>query len=105
MNTEDVPNDVVDVEAEALCKALDSIEPGSRVLSWEYALIKSAITALRRNARDAERYRWLRDRWYIAGDAWPEELRDETGDEPFGASHFDDAIDAALSPAAQVTHE
>lgn len=47
--------------------------------------------------RDAKRYRWLRDVWFIRGEAFPEELREGCA----SAAHFDAAIDAALSASPQ----
>jgi hypothetical protein len=47
-------------------------------------------------ARDAARYRWLRDRWFIAGEMFPDELHEGATT----AGHFDDAIDARLTDSA-----
>lgn len=44
---------------------------------------------------DAERYRWLRDRWFIEGGLFPWEGLDLHHDGFPPISHFDEAIDAA----------
>lgn len=54
----------------------------------------TAVLAERdRLRRDGERYRWLRDRWFIAGEAFPDELHEGA----VTTSHFDEAIDSALA--------
>lgn len=56
---------------------------------------ESALAAMTARAeaaeKDAGRYRWIRDCWYIAGEEWPEELQHE----PTRPAQFDAAIDAA----------
>jgi hypothetical protein len=52
-------------------------------------------------ARDAARYRWLRDRWFIAGEMFPDELHEGATT----AGHFDDAIDARLTDSADADDE
>jgi len=55
--------------------------------------ILSALRQGQQDARDAARYRWIRDCWYIAGEEWPEELQHE----PTRPAQFDAAIDAAIA--------
>ena len=51
----------------------------------------AAIARAEAAEKDAGRYRWIRDCWYIAGEEWPEELQHE----PTRPAQFDAAIDAA----------
>ena len=62
---------------------------GRAEMQAAYDALAAENAALR---KDAERYRWLRDRWFMAGDLLPW----ETLPEEFGAADCDAAIDAAL---------
>jgi hypothetical protein len=55
---------------------------------------------------DAERYRWLRDRWFIEGGLFPWKGLDLHHDGFPPISHFDEAIDAArASDSARAVQE
>jgi len=85
----------------------DAIEGGiEEAAKWvvrEFIAAPPAQTALTDDARDAARYRWLRERaWYVDAATYALELRERwrSGDEPpTDSDDVEGALDAAMTAA------
>lgn len=73
---------------------------------WDhYVSLAKRCVALRAErdtlAKDAERYLWLRDRWFVEGGLFPWKGLDLHHDGFPPVSHFDEAIDDAMQQEPQ----